>query len=138
MGLFDMFGGSKHPPLDPGSPEARVVVAHESQIADLVAQVGGSIEVVTADGAAFAFIGNPPKAFGIAWFDGDEVHNLKKYAEAKGLGYGAIAPVTDRLGAAYSTHAGAPRFSHAVGKHKVVVISSDELGREVAAIIGAL
>ncbi|MBA4370689.1 MAG: hypothetical protein C0418_03810 [Coriobacteriaceae bacterium] len=139
MGLFDMFGGPKHPVLDPGTPAAAALEANASLLGELADQVGGGFEVVPAeDGAMYVFIGSPPKAFGVAWLSEGEQHNLKKLAERLGLGFNSVADLTERLGAAYSAHKDEPRFSATVGKHRFTVTQSEALGREVAAIIASV
>lgn len=138
MGLFDRLSAPKHPALDASGPQAATLAGFDAEITDLMAQVGNKIELLALDGAVYAFVGNPPKNFGLAWFDSQGRHNLKKLAEAHGLGYNAMAEITERLGAAYSRHLDQPRFSHPVGKRPVTVIYSEELAREIAGIISVV
>lgn len=138
MGLFDRFSAPKHPALDAASSQAATFAIYEREIADLLEQVGNSVELVVADGVVYALVGKPPKSFGLAWFDDQGQHNLKKLAESHGLGFSAMASITERLGVAYSDNQDQPRFAYPVGKRTVTVIASDELAREIAGIISVV
>jgi len=54
-------------PLDETSASARAI-AGVAAFAEFVSKANDRIEVVAGDGALYAFVGKPPKAFGLVWF----------------------------------------------------------------------
>ena len=81
----------------------------------------------------YCFIGNPPDQFGIAWFEGNEEHNLKTLMKAKGLTAARAQQLSDELRRAYVRSDGEPRYEVQLGKKKVRVTPSATLERELVA-----
>lgn len=137
MGLFGkLFGGApEHPPLTPGSPEAARLERYRDVLTSFAGKLHGRLEVVPGEKVAYCFIGDPPEAFGIAWFEGGDEHNLKTLMKAKGLSQGRVARLSDELRAAYIACRTQPRYEVQLGKKKVVVTPSATLERELVRII---
>ena len=137
MGFFKkVFGGrEEYPELDAASPVARRLEALKPALEKLAQEVSDPIEVVPCPHGAFVFIGKPPKRFGAAWVQGEQVTNLKELAEQRKLPAERMGALIDSLRRAYEEGASAPRYTATVGGRKVVVDASDELGRRVEEIL---
>lgn len=137
MGLFaKLFGGETPlPPLDPASAEGARLEKHRDTVVAFAARLHDRLEVVPGERYLYAFIGNPPDAFGIAWFEGTEEHNLKTLMKARNLTAAQVAKISDELRRAYVLCQGEPRFSLAAGKKTVVVHPSPALEKELVKII---
>jgi hypothetical protein len=136
MGLFSkLFGGGHQdpplPPLPPDSPlHARIhdINDHLSKLADEVRQ---PLEVLPLPNAAYVFIGNPPKRFGMAWVHDGEISGFKALVEEKGVAPAEIEKLAKKLQDAYAAAEDAQRFSVDLGEHKVVVTDSLALTAQV-------
>lgn len=137
MGLMArLFGGEKdHPPLAPGSAEAARMEPYRETATAFAARVHDKVEVVPGARVLYAFIGKPPEAFGIAWFQDGEEHNLKSLMKARGLTTAQVARISDELRDAYARSSAEPRYVMAAGKKKLLVTPSASLERELARII---
>lgn len=138
MGMLGkLFGGEKEerPPLDPSSP-AGVRMERYREVATAFAnRLHDKLEVVPTDRVLYAFIGSPPDAFGIAWFEGGEEHNLKTLMKARGLTQEQVGHISNELRHAYVRSQAEPRFTMAAGKKKITVTPSAMLERELQKII---
>jgi len=137
MGLLGkLFGGEKErPQLDPSSAAGLRMERHRDVVAAFAAKLHDKLEVVPGEQVLYAFIGNPPDAFGVAWFIGGEEHNLKTLMKARGLSQGQVQHISNELRAAYVRAADEPRFTWDTGKKRVVVTPSPVLERELAKIV---
>lgn len=137
MGLLGkLFGGEKHfPPLDPATPEGARMEKHREVAVAFAGRLHDRLEVVPGEKYLYAFIGNPPDAFGIAWFEGGDEHNLKTLMKTRGLTQAQVAKISDELRRAYLLCQGDPRFSLAAGKKVIVVHPSAVLEKELLRII---
>jgi hypothetical protein len=138
MGLVDKLFGKKrtdHPPLDSDSPAAQRLAALGEPLGSLVKEVTEPVEVVMAEEAVYAFVGKPPKKFGVAWIRGDKVGNMKALVEEKNLSPIKVERLVDGLRDAYKRSGDAPRYIADVADDKVVVTLSEDLAREVHEII---
>ncbi len=137
MGFFKkIFGGrEEYPELDAASPVARRLEPLKPGLEKLAQEVSDPIEVVPCPHGAFVFIGKPPKRFGAAWVQGDQVTNLKELADQKRLPPERLGTLIERLRQAYEQGSGAPRYTATVAGRKVVVAPSDDLGRRVEEIL---
>lgn len=133
--LSKLFGGEEHPPLDPATPEGAAFERHRDVAVAFAGRLKDRLEVVPGEKVLYAFIGNPPDAFGIAWFEGGDEHNLKTLMKAKGLSQLALNRISKELREAYVKHKDAPRFAVATGKKTVVVTPSAALERDLVRII---
>jgi hypothetical protein len=137
MGLLGkLFGGEKdHPPLDPSTPEGQKMERHREVATAFANRIHDKLEVVPSEKVLYAFIGNPPDAFGIAWFEGGEEHNLKTLMKARGLTQEQVGHISNELRHAYVRSQGEPRYVMPAGKKKVTVTPSATLERELVKII---
>jgi hypothetical protein len=137
MGLLEkLFGGGKDvPPLDPSSPAGVRMERYRDFATAFVNKLHDRLEVVPTEHVLYAFIGNPPDAFGIAWFEGGEEHNLKTLMKARGLTQAQVQHISDELRQAYAQSTDEPRFTMMAGKKKIIVTPSRTLERELMRII---
>ena len=138
MGLMDKLLGKdkEYPPLDADSPAAKRLDELRQPLESLVRDVSEPVEVVTTtEGSLYAFIGKPPKKFGLAWIHGDEVSNMKALVEQKNLSPIKMERLVDQLREAYQRSEDAPRYATSIADEQVVVTLSDDLGRDVHALI---
>jgi hypothetical protein len=134
--LGRLFGSEKERlPLDPSSPGWERMQRHHDVLVDFASKIHDHLEVVPGERVLYAFIGRPPDAFGIAWFEGGEEHNLKSLMKARGLTQAQVAKISDELRAAYVRSQAEPRFEFLAGKKHVLVTPSTSLERDIAAII---
>lgn len=138
MGFFDklMGGGTPdYPALDASSDAARQIEQVKDQLAELGAQVGDPMEIVPAEGAAYIFIGKPPKKFGIAWIEDGKLNNFKTLLAEKGAAPITLEKLSNRLREAYVKDAPEQKFSITIGDRKFVVVPSASLAEDVKTII---
>lgn len=133
--LSKLFGGEEHPLLDPSSPAGVRFERHREAAVAFAGRLHDRLEVVPGEKVLYAFIGNPPDAFGIAWFEGGDEHNLKSLVKAKGLSTQALNGISRELREAYVRWKDEPRFTFQAGKKKVIVTPSAALERELVRII---
>ncbi len=122
MGLF----GPKYPPLDEASGTAQVL-AKFAVFEDFVKSANDRVEVLPGDGDLYAFVGKPPKAFGIVWFSGDERFDVRSAMESGAITREAAVKLVGSLANIYSANPGAERFEHKLAGHKVIVTPSAEM-----------
>ena len=138
MGFLSQIFGKKpeYPPLEASEPAADRLEEMKEQLEKLAEELPDSLEIVPADDAAYAFIGNPPKKFGIAWVDMEgRIHNFKSLVDEKGLSVVTLERLSDELKAAYVRGEKEQRFSARVGDHDVVVTPSAMLATDISSII---
>lgn len=137
MGLLGkLFGGEKeHPALDPASPAAARIERSRAMLDEFARKLHDKVELVPGERAIYAFIGRPPDAFGIAWFEQGEEHNFKRLMKDKGLQQRDVQIRSDQLRSAYIRAKEEPRFATTLGGKKVVVTPSATLERELLQII---
>jgi len=137
MGFFNkLFGGkTDYPELQAGSPATQRLQGNKEALTSLAEQVRDSLEVVPAAEKTFVFIGKPPKQFGLAWIEGQEVKNLKSLVKEEGLDASQMTKLVDKLRAAYEHHEEEQRFKAELAGREFVVTPSEALGREVKEIV---
>lgn len=137
MGFFNkLFGGQKeYPPLDAQSPATRCLRQTQDALASLASQAKDSLEVVPAEGQTSVFIGKPPKRFGLAWIEGDEVKNLKHLMQDHGLTAAQMTQLVEQLRTAYEHSEAEQRYQATVAGLDLVVTPSEQLGHEVKDIL---
>ncbi|HEY6002055.1 MAG TPA: hypothetical protein VIV57_04210 [Anaeromyxobacter sp.] len=133
--LGKLFGGEEHPPLYPGTPAAARFERHQEVVTAFAARLHDRLEVVPGEKFLYAFIGRPPEAFGIAWFEGSEEHNLKTLMKTRGLNQEQLGHISSELRQAYLRSKGEPRFMFQAGKKKVIVTPSVSLEKDLLKII---
>lgn len=138
MGLLGkLFGGEdkEHLPLDPSSQAATRLERDRRGLEEFAKKLHDKLELVPGSRATYAFIGKPPEAFGIAWIEDGEEHNLKRLIKDKGLTQAQVQARSDELRAAYVRSQGAPRYRTDLGGKHVLVTPSPTLEQEIVAII---
>lgn len=135
--LGKLFGGEKEhrPPIDPSSRAAARLERDRAALEEFAHRVHDKLELVPGERATYVFIGKPPDAFGIAWLERGEEHNLKRLVKERGLSAADVQRRSDELRAAWVRSAGEPRFTAEFGGKHVVVTPSATLEREIVEII---
>lgn len=136
MGLFDGLFGDKLPALDEGSEAARAIAAN-GQLEAFAKSANDKIEVVPGADALYVFVGKPPKAFGLVWFENGERFDVRSLLDRGELSLEAMPVLTREAGRIYESHAAASRYSHKVGGHRVVVTPSQEMHSELRQAVAA-
>ena len=127
-------GGEEHPPLE-GTPAAQRFERHREVVTAFAGKLHDRLEVIPGEKFLYAFIGRPPEAFGIAWFENGEEHNLKSLMKTRGLTQEQLGHISNELRSAYMRSANEPRYAFQAGKKKVVVTPSASLEKELLKII---
>ncbi len=140
MGFFGkMFGGgTDYPELASDTAAAARIEAIRANLEELARDVSDPLEVVPSEAGAYVFIGKPPKRFGIAWIEGNEVKSFKSLMEEHGVSGAAVAKVSDELREVYQRHQDESRYHAKVADRDVVVTPSDGLENEVRDILSRL
>lgn len=140
MGFFDkMFGGApKYPVLDSASAAAGRLEAIRGNLEKLARDVSDPMEVIPSEAGAFVFIGKPPKKFGIAWIEDNQVKSFKTLMEEHGVSGAAVAKVSDELREAYQRHHDTEHFQTTIAERNIVVTPSEPLEHEVREILSQL
>ena len=138
MGFLDQIFGKKpdYPPLAASAPAAERIGKMKEPLEQLAEEVPSPLEIVPTDDAAYAFIGKPPKKFGVAWVKpGGKIQNFKTLVDEKGLSVVSLEQLSEELKEAYIRGEKEERFSTQIGERDVVVTPSESLASEVSAII---
>ena len=140
MGFFGkMFGGEpSYPELSADTQAAARLEAIRRNLESLARDVSDPLEVVPAEAGAYVFIGKPPKRFGIAWIEGNEVKSFKSIMAEHDVSAQTLNRVSDELREAYERHQGENRFQAQVADRQVVVTPSSGLEQEVRDILSSL
>ena len=138
MGILNKLFQTKKslPALDENSPYARYIEEMQGPLKRLVSDTPDAIEVIPSKKRAFAFIGKPPKRFGVAWVDKNgEIVNFKRLVEEKGLSADQLENLSVRLRHIYINHKSEPRYCTVIQDKQVVVTPSEPLLAEVKEVI---
>jgi hypothetical protein len=135
--LGKLFGTEKeqHPTLDPSTPAADRLERNKGALERFARKVHDKLELVPGARAIYVFIGRPPDAFGIAWFEGSEEHNLKRLMADRKLSQRKIQAVSEELREAYQRARGEPRYVFSLAGKQVTVTPSAALEAELVKII---
>jgi hypothetical protein len=138
MGFLGSLFGSKeeHQPLDPGSTAAARIERSRASLEAFAHKTHDRLEVVPGERAVYVFIGRPPEAFGIVWFEKDgEEHNFKTMMKSRGLEQRQMAAIAEHLRLAYLKHREEPRFTTTLAGKKVTVTPSASFEQDIAEVI---
>lgn len=140
MGIFaKMFGGQpEYPELGTDTAAAERLNAIRDHLEKLAREVSDPLEVVPGENGGYVFIGKPPKRFGIAWIEGDEVKSFKSLMAEYNLSAQNINRVSDELREAYQRHQETPRYRATIAERDVVITPSEPLAMEVGEILSRL
>jgi hypothetical protein len=125
----------EHSPLDPSSTAATRLQRDRAALEEFVRRVHDKLELVPGERATYAFIGKPPDAFGIAWFEYGEEHNFKRLMKDKGLSQREVQVRSDELRGAWIRSKEEPRYATEIAGKQVLVTPSAALERELIEII---
>ncbi|SHI69879.1 hypothetical protein SAMN02745165_00595 [Malonomonas rubra DSM 5091] len=136
MGFFDrIFASSKgYEPLDEESLAANRIEKIRDQLESLSKQVHKPLEVVPGEEGGYVFIGKPPKNFGIAWIEDNEVHSLKSLAD-KGAKPEDLKALSNKLREIYEANQDDTRYSAKIGGKDIVVTPSETMKNQVSDVI---
>ncbi len=137
MGFFDkLFGGRQEfPKLDADNPATRRLTEMHQALESLAQGVNDPLEVVPTDEKAYVFIGKPPKQFGLAWVEDNEVKSLKDLLAEHKVDPMKQGRLVDELREVYRQSESEQRFLAEVAGRELVVTPSEQLGRGVESIL---
>lgn len=138
MGFLAGLFGSKppqYPPLDPASDVAARLARHQASLDGLAAKVRDALEAVPGERTLYVFIGKPPDAFGIVWFNGSQEESLRSIMKSRGLPQARVQRISDDVREVYVRHQAAPRFAAAASGKPVKVTDSTELCADLDRVI---
>lgn len=140
MGFMDkMFGRSpQYPDLAGDSTAAEQLAAIKSNLEKLAKDVHDPMEVVPSDNGAYVFIGKPPKKFGIAWIEGDNIKSFKTLMEEHGVTAQKVAKLSDDLREVYMRHHDTEHFHAMIANRDIVVTPSESLEQDVRKVLTSL
>jgi len=136
-GMFGkMFGGKEtYPELDPGHPARQQLDQIRDPLASLANDCHDRMEIVPTIGGAYIFIGKPPKKFGVAWIEENQVQNLQSMGKELGLEPIVLQGLGEKLRVVYERHMDAARYRTRIADREMTVTFDDDLAKEVSAII---
>lgn len=137
MGFFSKLSGQKdYPELSPDNSAAAQLANIQASLETLVDEIPDKLEVIPDDGAAYVFIGKPPKKFGVAWIDEDgTIGKLHTLVSEKGIQPMVVQGISEELRTAYEKNQDVDRFTTVIAGKSITVTPCDELKKEVASII---
>jgi len=135
MGLLDGLLGPKYEELSADSAAAKAIASH-GVFEEFVKSANDRIEVVPDDGALYAFVGKPPKAFGLVWFDDSARYDVRSQMERGAMNREAAMRLVQSLEGVYVANSDAARYEFKVAGHKVVVTPSETMAAAIRDAIG--
>lgn len=138
MGFLDSIFGKKqdYPPLDESNPAASRIGQMKEPLEKLTSEFSDPIEIVPTDEVAYAFIGKPPKKFGVAWVEASgKINNFKTLVDEKGLSVVSLENLSSKLKDAYIRSESESRYAASIGDRKVVVTPSETMASDIKKII---
>jgi hypothetical protein len=132
MGILDGLFGPKHPPLPETDPAVLRLGDAGEEFESFVAKANDKLEVVTGEGPIYLFVGKPPKAFGVVWFDNGERHDVRSMMDSGTLTPQVAGQLARDFGDIYVSHSTDDRYSYAIAGHAVTVTPSPELHNELS------
>ncbi len=136
MGFLDKILSKEpeYPALDQSSAASQRIEKQRKAIEPFFKRVNEKFEMVPADDTIYVFVGKPPSAFGVAWFDGKE-HNLKSFMQDHGLTPQKVQLLSDELRDVYIKFKSEERYSTTIAGKKITVTPSDDFAKGVAHVI---
>lgn len=136
MGFMSkLFGGKDYPELDGASPASEALKRHMDQLEPFVQKVKDNLEIVSGDQNLYVYIGKPPSAFGLAWFENGRDVNLKSLISERGLSQPQAASLAGKLGEVYTNNSAAQRFSTAIAGKTITVTPSEKLAASIGQVL---
>ena len=137
MGFLDkMFSKTpQYPDLAGDSTAAEQLAAIKGNLEKLAKDVSDPMEVVPTHDGAYVFIGKPPKNFGIAWIEGDEIKSFKTLVEEHGMSTKDVTKLSDQLREVYTRHHDTEHFQTTIANRNVVVTPSKPLEQDVRKVL---
>jgi len=125
----------QYPDLAGDSTAAQQLAAIKSNLEKLAHDVHDPMEVVPSSDGAYVFIGKPPKKFGIAWIEGDQIKSFKTLVEEHGMSTKDVAKLSDELRDAYTRNDNTEHFHTMIANRDIVVTPSKTLEKDVRNIL---
>lgn len=138
MGFFDKLKGKDqaYPAIDQSSAAYQRIQKHRATIEPFFQRVNEKFEMIPTDDAVYVFVGKPPSAFGVAWFNSDgREHNLKSFMQEHGLSPQKVQILSDKLRDIYVGYQSADRFSITIAGKTITVTPVEGFGQAVAKVI---
>ena len=137
MGFFDILRSGKkdYPALDGTSMAADRIEKIRDQLESLSKRVHKPLEVIPGEEGSYIFIGKPPKDFGVAWIEGDKLHNFKTLVDDEGVSPQELTRISEGLRKAYEQNQDDARFTTKIGNKEIVVTPSEQFRTQVREII---
>ncbi|MDX1764567.1 MAG: hypothetical protein R3231_09625 [bacterium] len=138
MGFLDGLFGKKqdYPPLEESSPAASRIGQMKEPLEKLTSEFSDDIEIVPTEQVAYAFIGKPPKKFGVAWVEASgKINNFKTLVDEKGLSMPSLERLSNELKDAYIRSENESRYATTIADRKVVVTPSEAMASDIKKII---
>ena len=137
--LSKIFSGTPdYPQLQPDTTAAQQLKTVRANLEELAREVKEPMEVVPGDSTAYVFIGKPPKRFGMAWIEDDQIKSFKSVVAEQNVSQQMLNKVSDDLRKAYKRHEDVTRYQTKVGDREIVVTPSAALKDEVHTILTSL
>jgi hypothetical protein len=131
MGILGGLFGTKHEPLPDHDLAARRIEAGGEAFEAFVASANDTMEVVSGDGPLYVFVGRPPKAFGVVWFEDGARCDVRSMMERGVMSRDSAASLVSELTRIYVSHSDETRYSYKVNGHGITVTPSEALYADV-------
>jgi hypothetical protein len=105
------------------------------QLGSFAGRVKDRLEAVPTDKAMYVFVGKPPGAFGVAWFQDGEEYSFKTLMEEKNLSPQRIQNLSDKLRDIYAQHRDDPRYITRLADQAITVNPSASFADDVSGVI---
>ncbi len=140
MGLLSkILGGTPdYPQLPPDLAAAQQLEAIRANLEELAGEVSEPMEVVPGEASAYVFIGKPPKRFGVAWIEDDQIKSFKSVMAENNVSQQQLNKVSDELREAYKKYDDVTRYQTRIAEREIVVTPSDRLKDNVRQILTSL
>jgi hypothetical protein len=140
MGFLDkVFGKTpQYPDLARDSAAAGQLAAIKANLEKLAQDVNDPMEVVPSNDGAYVFIGKPPKKFGIAWIEGDQIKSFKTLMDEHGITAQKVQKLSDELREIYTRHHDTEHYRAMIADRDIVVTPSKPLEEEVRKVLSNL
>ena len=140
MGFFGKVFSRKPdlPPLDPALEASANIEKFSSQLGSFAGRIKDRLEAVPTDETMYVFVGKPPGAFGVAWFQDGKEYSFKTLMEEKNLSPQRVQSLSDKLRDVYTKHRDDPRYSARLADHTVMVNPSASFADDVSSVISEI
>ena len=131
MGVLDSLFGPKYATLPDDNPAALHLVEAGEPLESFVAKSNDKTEIIVGDGPPYIFVGKPPKAFGVVWFEDGERQDVRSLVEKGILTIQSAGQLARDFGTIYAAGSADERFVYRFAERMVTVTPSAELHSEL-------